>query len=178
MNRLADALATVAVALTVISCGDSTGPSEVGGPHSYTVTGDIEGMFEGNAAVFGLQADDQGIGQWFINTLELVESNIQGVSIVYNGQNPGTGTFAIADVDLQPLPQNEFGAFLALVANSEEPGYVGNSLSGTITISENTSTSVKATFEFTANGVAKPLDGPSESASVLVTGQVDAIPAN
>ena len=179
MNRLMNAVLTLALAMVAASCSDaSTGPSETGGPYSYTVTGDIEASFQGNAAVFGLQADDQGIGQWFINTIEVEGNSLQGVSIIYNGQNPGTGTFSIADVDLQALPENEFGAFLSIVANAEDAGYIGNSVSGTITISENSSTVVRATFEFLANGTAFPPTGDPESASVLVTGQVDAIPAN
>lgn len=178
MNRLIAALATVSLAVAPASCSDSSGPSDTGGPYSFTVDGDIEASFAGNAAVFGLQANDQGIGQWFINTLEVVGNNLQGVSIVYNGQNPGTGTFAIADVDLKELPPNEFGAFLSLVAGGEDSGYIGNSLSGTITITENVSTTVKATFQFTAEGTAFLPAGGAESATVVVTGEVDAIPAN
>lgn len=175
MRKTAGVIAAVALAVTVVACSDNTGPSPTGGPYEYTLDGDLEGAFSGNTAVFGLQANEQGIGQWFIN---MQESAIQGVSIVYNGQNPGTGTFEIVNVDMQELPENEFGAFLSLVANAEDPGYIGNSVSGTITITENTAEVVRVTFQFTADGVAFPPDGPAESAAVLVSGDADALPAN
>lgn len=159
---------TMAVAaLALAACGDDngTGPGENSDGYNITITGAVQATAKGQAW-FGADEDFEG-NEAFVIMLGS-ETSTHTILLGREGTTrPAVGTYTITDGEL------EDGSFSGLYIQSVgEEGMMYFTQSGTIQVTESTSSRLKGTIQLQAVSLFGDPEDPSER--VTITGSFDA----
>ncbi len=181
MQRTLSGFLTVSALFGLSACGgDSTGPGDIGalsGDFTLAVSGDITRTIAGNEGGFWEVADAQ-IGQtvWVLSLSTGEAAALEGIQILVGGPRPAPGEYALSTADPDALEVGEGVAFVVVNPSFEGSGFLGVSISGSITITESSAEVVRGSVLLSAQGNVFP---PGESAVpgvVLIDGSFQALP--
>ena len=171
-------LLLLGAAALAAACGDSTSP---GGEATFAFVfqGDANGAVQGDTAVFGGGVDPfSDDSTWVLDLHTGATGALQGVAFLTFGGRPGAGSYPIVQFDeLSDIEAGSFGSVVVISPTSEVPiGFVGDAVSGTLTISSSTAELVEGSFEMEAAGVAGETTETVEDGRVSVAGTFTAVP--
>lgn len=172
-------LLLVSAAAVAAACGDSTSPGNEAN-FAFVVEGDANRSVQGDTAVFGGGVDPfTGDPTWVLDLHTGDIAELQGVAFLGAGGRPGTGTYSIVPF-IQPsdIEADAFGAVVVISPTDEVPvGFVGDAVSGTLTISVSTEESVQGSFEFAAEGLVGETGQALVEGAATVSGTFSAVPS-
>jgi hypothetical protein len=171
-------LALLTAAAATAACGDSTSPGSQA-TFAFVVQGDANGAVRGDTAVFGGGVDPfNGDSTWVLDLHAGSGNDLQGVAFLTLGGRPAAGSHPIVPfTEPSELEDGSFGSVVVLSPTDEVPiGFVGDAVSGTLTISSSTAEQVKGSFEMEAAGVAGETTETVEDGRVTVAGTFTAVP--
>ncbi len=157
--------------LIAVFADDETGA----GFFSMNVSGDVEWEFEGIAA-FGEGVDEDTNQELFILMLVTGDGSVN-LTFAKGGDQPGTGTIDIIDIDWEDLdddmilPENAFLGLLQVTLGAEM--YFFFSDGGIMEINESTTETLAGSFNYASTGFL--LTQPLEDIEINVEGSFSAI---
>lgn len=159
-------MAVAALALAACSDDNGTGPDGNGDGYNVTITGAVQATAKGQAW-FGADEDFEG-NEVFMLLLGS-ETSTHTIMLGREGTTrPAVGTYAVTDGEL------EDGSFSGLYIQSigDDEGMMYFTQSGTIQVTESTSSRLKGTIQLQAVSLFGDPEDPSER--VTITGSFDA----
>ncbi len=153
---------------------DPTPPDEQG-TFTFSMSGDMEGSFEG-FAVFGEMNDPETNEKIFFISL-VADADGTSLGFLKLGEQPSASTYPIEGIDFEDIEDDlPFGKnyFIASINTTvEEQMYFFVSHQGSITFHESSANTLTGTFEFTAIGLYSA--DPENELTVSITGSFNAI---
>jgi hypothetical protein len=167
-------LATVLALAVLTACGDKKSPTGPGtgtgaGTFTATVAGDVTLNMSGQALFW--QETVGSATEWGLVLVPSLDNVTQIIELWREaGGRPGTGTFAIANMD-EAGPSAIAGVFYAELG-TDHAAFFG-STGGQLTISQSSTSRMQGSFSMTAEGFIATGSAVEEGA-VTVTAQFDA----
>ncbi len=160
------------------ACSDSTAPGREA-TFAFVVRGDVSGAVQGDTAVFGGGVDPfNGDSTWVLDLHTGELAALQGVAFLTLGGRPEAGSYPIVQfTEPSDLEGNSFGSVVVISPTDEVPvGFVGDAVSGTLTITSSAAELVEGSFELAANGKVGESADALDDGRVTVAGTFSAVP--
>ena len=166
--------------LSLAACGgDSTGPGDGGTPSgdfTLTMSGDVSRTIAGDAGGFWEVTDAQTQETVWVLSLSTGDAAaLEGIQVLVGGPRPAPGEYAVSAADPEALEAGEGVAFVVVNPSFEGSGFLGLSISGSITVTESSAEVVRGTLFISAQGNVFPPGQQAVPGVVLVDGSFQAI---
>ena len=174
------ALLALAATVGLSSCGgDAMGPGGNGsasGNFVLTISGDVSSTIRGDEGGFWEITDTQTQEKLWVLSLSAGEAAaLEGLQVLVGGPRPAPGEYLLSSADPEDLEDGEGVAFAVVNPTVTEPGFVGLSISGSVTITESSAEVVRGTLLISAQGSVFPFGGQGTPGSVAIDGSFRAL---
>lgn len=167
----------LALPLTLGACGDDDDPSgpetPAEGSFSASISGDLDDSLDG-LAYFGESTDPSTGETAWVLWLSTSESETSGKTLYFAryDDRPGTGTYALTNVENDDLDTGELGSFY--LDSSGQGAAIFGSTGGSLVITDSDDDRMEGTFTVQATGTV--FDGSTSSdGDVTITGEFTAV---
>jgi hypothetical protein len=174
--------AAVVLLLGTAACGDS-GP-DTGPTFTMTVSGDVSLTVEASGAIFGETIEPLSeLPVWILSLTAGEPGEVDGVGFVRRGGPPAEGSYALKPFSgaADHLAPGDIGAVLVISASADGTrAFIGSTASGSLTLTTATTTSMRGSFNFTAEGLVffPGQDRQPENGTVTASGEFAAVPGD
>lgn len=173
------ALLGLTAALGLASCGgDSMGPGDgtPSGAFVLTVSGDVASTVRGDEGGFWEVTDAQTQETVWVLSLSTGEPGaLEGMQVLIGGSRPAPGEYFVSSADPEDLEEGEGVAFVVVNQSLAGAGFLGLSVSGSVTITESTPEVVRGTVLISAQGNVFPPGGQTVPGLVAIDGTFQAL---
>jgi hypothetical protein len=158
--------------------GDSTGPGDdpLSGDFTLTMSGDVTRTIVGDEGGFWEVTDAQTQQTvWVLSLSTGAASALEGIQILVGGNRPAPGDYTLSAADPEELEAGEGVAFVVANPSLSGSGFLGLSVSGSITVTESSAEVVRGTMLLTAQGNVFPPGQSAVPGLVLIDGSFQAL---
>lgn len=166
-------------AIGLASCGgDSMGPGvdTPSGTFVLTFSGDVTSTVRGDEGGFWEVADEQTQETVWVLSLSTGEPGaLEGMQVLIGGSRPAPGEYFVSSADPEDLEDGEGVAFVVVNPSLASDGFLGISVSGSVTITESSAGVVRGTLLISAQGNVFPPGGQAAPGLVAIDGAFEAL---